>query len=304
MKKEVFCEVLGNINEIYVKEARETKSAGRAAGKSAVWVKWGALASCLCLVVCLYIPFARLTARFKADTLPTDYIQKIVYNNAYYEVCDDNDKSVLKKLGIKENITSADAGEFVTYLKKKTPGGKSEYIASEDISDIVLYSYAEAPCEAVYVICDNGQYDAVVFCRILDNEAVSLEKAYAIYNIKGASDISSISVVDSWSNKKIVGPTLTDETVISQFYSLSLALKDFSHRDHHKMNYGHIVTEEELVQAYAKTAESELTIMIETVDGLRFCLEYDPEGGWIESSQTMRYYRVTEEMASWFSNNF
>lgn len=296
MKKEVFCEVLGNINEIYVKEARETK----AAGKPAAWVKWGALASCLCLVACLYIPFARLTARFTQDKLLTD-MQLIEYNNAYYEVCDV--KSVLKKLGIKENITSTDAGEFVTYLKKKTPGQKSQYVVSEETSDIILYSYAEVPCEAVYVICDNGQYEAVVFCRILDNEAVSLEKAYAIYNIKSASDISFISVVDSWSNKKIVGPTLTDETVISQFYSLSLALKDYSHRDHHKMNYGHIETEEELVQAYAKTAESELTIMIETVDGLRFCLEYDPEGGWIESSQTMRYYRVTEEMASWFSDN-
>lgn len=301
MKKEVFCEVLGNINEIYVKEARETKPAGRAAGKSAAWVKWGALASCLCLVACLYIPFARLTARLTEDKLPTDDIQIIVYNNSYYEVCDD--KSVLKRLGIKENITSTDAGEFVAYLKKKTPGGKSEYVVSEEISDIVLYSYTWVPCEAVYIICDNGRYDAVVFCRILQNEAVSLEKAYAIYNIKSASNISSISVVDGWFNKKIVGPTLTDETVISQFYSLSLALKDYSHRDHHKMNYGHIVTEEELVQAYAKTAESELTIMIQTVDGFRFCLKYDAEGGWIESSQTMRYYRVTEEMARWFSDN-
>lgn len=298
MKKEVFCEVLGNINEIYVKEARETKTAG----KPSAWVKWGALASCLCLVVCLYIPFARLTARFTQDKLPTDMLQIIEYNNAYYEVCDV--KSVLKKLGIKENITSTDAGEFVTYLKKKTPGEKSQYVVSEEISDIVLYSYTWIPCEAVYIICDNGQYDAVVFCRILDNDAVSLEKAYAIYNIKSASDISSISVVDSWSNKKIVGPTLTNKTVISQFYSLSLALKDYSHRDHHKMNYGHIETEEELVQAYAITAEGELTIMIETVDGLRFCLGYDPEGGWIESSQTMRYYRVTEEMASWFADNF
>lgn len=297
MKKEVFCEVLGNINEIYVQEARETKMAG----KPAAWVKWGALACCFCLVVGLYIPFARLAARLTQDKLPTD-MQIIEYNNAYYEVCDD--KSVLKRLGVKESITGADAGEFVTYLKKKTPGGKSEYVVSEEITDIVLYSYTWVPCEAVYIICDNGQYDAVVFCGLIfHNEAISLEKAYAIYNIKSASDISSISVVDDWSNKKIVGPTLTDETVISQFYSLSLALKDYSHRDRHKINYGNIVTEEELVQAYAKTAESELTIMIETVDGLRFCLEYDAKGGWIESSQTMRYYRVTEEMASWFSDN-
>lgn len=43
-----------------------------------------------------------------------------------------------------------------------------------------------------------------------------------------------------------------------------------------------------------------LTIMIETTDGLRFCLEYDEVGGWIYSKDTLRYYRVTEEISKWF----
>ena len=46
MKKEAFCEVLGDINENYVKEAR----AGRKAKKPS-WMKWGAMAACLCLLV-------------------------------------------------------------------------------------------------------------------------------------------------------------------------------------------------------------------------------------------------------------
>lgn len=47
MKKEDFAEVLGDINENYVKEAETAKKA-----KKPVWLKWGAMAACLCLVVC------------------------------------------------------------------------------------------------------------------------------------------------------------------------------------------------------------------------------------------------------------
>ena len=46
MRKEEFAEVFGEINENYVKEAETIKKA-----KKPVWVKWGAMAACLCLVV-------------------------------------------------------------------------------------------------------------------------------------------------------------------------------------------------------------------------------------------------------------
>ena len=155
------------------------------------------------------------------------------------------------------------------------------------------------------MICDNGSYNAVVFCNfvLLDSEAVSLDSLYALYNIKNSSDISSISVVADWYTKKIIGTTLTDTNIISEFYTASLVLKDYSNDDYHKMNFGHIVTEEELLQAYKKTADNKITIMLETIDGLRFCLEYDAEGGWIDSNGTMRYYKVTQEITDWFSNN-
>ena len=46
MTNEKLYEVLGDINEKYVKEAREYHKA-----KKPVWIKWGAMAACLCLVV-------------------------------------------------------------------------------------------------------------------------------------------------------------------------------------------------------------------------------------------------------------
>lgn len=46
MKKEEFAEILGDINEKQVADAR----AGHT-GKKNVWLKWGAAAACLCLVI-------------------------------------------------------------------------------------------------------------------------------------------------------------------------------------------------------------------------------------------------------------
>ena len=47
MRKEVFCEIFGDINENHIKEARSTKGAYR----HIKWAKMGALAACVCLVV-------------------------------------------------------------------------------------------------------------------------------------------------------------------------------------------------------------------------------------------------------------
>lgn len=51
MTNEKLYEVLGDINEKHVKEAREYRKA-----KKPVWLKWGAMAACLCLVAVFAIP--------------------------------------------------------------------------------------------------------------------------------------------------------------------------------------------------------------------------------------------------------
>ena len=51
MRKEDFAEVLGEINEKHVLEARAERKA-----KKPVWVKWGAVAACLCLAVLIALP--------------------------------------------------------------------------------------------------------------------------------------------------------------------------------------------------------------------------------------------------------
>ena len=294
MTRKTISDAVSNIGTRHIEEAADFSVTKKV--RKPVWVKWVAMAACLAVVVAVVVPLSQISQ----DKLPTEDIQMIEYNNSYYEVCED--KSVLQKLGIKTTIDEKDAGEVITCLTKKTSGGKSEYIATEENTNIVLYSYADAPCEVVYVIHDNGKYNAVVFCNFIlpDTETISLDR---LYNIKNSSDISSISVVDDWYSKKVIGSTLTNASVISKFYNASLILRDYSNDDYHEKKYGHIATEEELVQAYEETADNEITIMLETSDGLRFCLEYDAEGGWIYSNGTLRYYQVTDEITRWFSKN-
>lgn len=51
MRKEEFCDILGDISEKHIAEARAERKA-----KKTLWLKWGAVAACLCLVVGLAIP--------------------------------------------------------------------------------------------------------------------------------------------------------------------------------------------------------------------------------------------------------
>ena len=65
MKKEEFCEVLGDMNENYVKEAGAVRKARKPG-----WMKWGAMAACLCLLVAGGVLFTRNRGNVAPDPDP------------------------------------------------------------------------------------------------------------------------------------------------------------------------------------------------------------------------------------------
>ena len=78
MKKEEFCEALGNINERYVEEAR----AGRK-GKKPGWIKWGAMAACFAAVTALgAVMLQGGWIGEKTDTAALDNGEKIVFEKS------------------------------------------------------------------------------------------------------------------------------------------------------------------------------------------------------------------------------
>ena len=64
MTNEKLYEILGGINEKRVEEAREYRKA-----KKPVWLKWGAMAACLCLMLVAFPVIQNLTSTQDADTI-------------------------------------------------------------------------------------------------------------------------------------------------------------------------------------------------------------------------------------------
>ena len=73
MKKEEFCEVLGDVNENYVKEAGAFRKA-----KKPRWMQWGAMAACVCLLVAGGVLFTRNRGNAAPDPDPVQIPNPII----------------------------------------------------------------------------------------------------------------------------------------------------------------------------------------------------------------------------------
>lgn len=90
MKKESrILDILGQVDEKYVGEA----APGKKANKKSSWMKWGALAACLCLVICaITIPLLREPAVTPGDLAPMVFVNDTIYyqsgNKSFSEMQD------------------------------------------------------------------------------------------------------------------------------------------------------------------------------------------------------------------------
>lgn len=186
MKNEKLYEVLGDINEKYVKEAREYRNT-----KKSIWIKWGAMAACLCLMIGLVIPILNNeTAAPQQDELPPvseelppmidegpagmytpDQTEIVEFNGAEYVVCGKGEEAVLQEYGIPAELTEDLAGEHVCYLgisdNRYIPVEKAD---SSEENDIELFEYAPAPNENIYIMCRSGEYYAAIRSDIYNKD--------------------------------------------------------------------------------------------------------------------------------------
>lgn len=150
MTNEKLYEVLGDINETHVKEAREYRKTRKPA-----WVKWGAMAACLCLIV---------VGAFIAPNLgdgALDYAETVIYNNMKYAVCGVGEANILEECGLPTEITKDLAGKHLGYLAQ---GEKNTLVIADDLenSKVELFEYAPRPNDNVYILCIEGEYYAAI----------------------------------------------------------------------------------------------------------------------------------------------
>lgn len=302
MKEEKIFESIADIDEIYVAEAR-TNTAKR---KHPVWMNGIAMVACLALVVTT--GFA-LINHFepKVDLPETEIVDinwLIEYDNAYYEIVQYNPE-FLERKGIETDISRECAGNHIAYLKKEYPEAEySDYVVSQEETDMELLEYAPANQKAVRVFREGEQYYAAVFCNYLiaDTESLSFEEAFKVYGITKPEDIKSIVSVKTDNEYKANGSAVIDKALMASFYDEILMLEKFSEDEFDKAQFTY-EDENKADEYHTQFADDRNDIMIETAEGLRFIISYYPTYDWVDVSLAQTYYKMSLELEEWIETN-
>ena len=274
---------------------------------SSVWMKWGAMAACLCLLVGVLVPLANSLfnakggSGFQDDLLGDTAL--LYFQGALYECC--YTKEGLKRVGLPSEITKDMAGEHVAYLKMGDVGGYQE---TTEITNMELFQYAPAPTRAVYVLRDGESYMAVLFCRTYFPDDIGaytdLAEVYRFFDISDASDIVSIAQTD-WNRGKVTGAEITEPNAIEEFYALTTDITKFVSMGNNEFQSIVFdgIPEEEQQEDHNALADDLQVIRVETKDGFKFYLSYYPNYGFLYSGHAMAYHQVTPELKLWFETN-
>ena len=142
MTNEKLYEVLGDINEKHVYEARAYHKA-----KKPIWAKWGAIAACLVLVCVVAIPLFlhnndSVTTPGIADAAPMIYVNDTLYKQSTSQTSFNELKGDFVYLGVIESdVTNFqgtnDAGNYLDGIPKEN------FQANHPIVGAEIYQYGE-----------------------------------------------------------------------------------------------------------------------------------------------------------------
>ena len=142
MTNEKLYEILGDINEKHVYEARAYHKA-----KKPIWAKWGAIAACLVLVCVVAIPLFlhnndSVTTPGIADAAPMIYVNDTLYKQSTSQTSFNELKDDFIYLGVIEsdvtNIQGTnDAGNYLDGIPKEN------FQANHPIVGAEIYQYGE-----------------------------------------------------------------------------------------------------------------------------------------------------------------
>ena len=142
MTNEKLYEILGDINEKHVYEARAYHKA-----KKPIWAKWGAIAACLVLVCVVAIPLFlhnndSVTAPGIADAAPMIYVNDTLYKQSTSQTSFNELKDDFVYLGVIESdVTNFqgtnDAGNYLDGIPKEN------FQANHPIVGAEIYQYGE-----------------------------------------------------------------------------------------------------------------------------------------------------------------
>ena len=150
MKANDLLDLIGNADDKMIAEAKTTRKS-----RKNTWIKWGAMAACLCLVVVGIVTIPNLTDNAQ------DYAETVTYNNAQYVICGSGEADILRKCGLPTEIAVDLAGESLGCLAQAE---KNNYVISENAKagNFELFDYAPQPNDNVYIVRIEGNYYAAI----------------------------------------------------------------------------------------------------------------------------------------------
>ncbi len=165
MRKEDFAETFGDINEKHILEARAERKA-----KKPVWVKWGAMAACLCLVA-----VGVWHSNIGTPTLPPTVGEQVNKVDIPNNTTDTNIEANIGNEGKVDTIIWLSADEVLKSAEIETQMGVA-------VPLLVAYQGAIYGCPTEEYN-ENSQY------ALLENEVILRKNySYPAYQVKDVSD--------------------------------------------------------------------------------------------------------------------
>lgn len=158
MTRKTISDAVTNISTEYIEKAADYTVAKKA--HKPVWVKWAAMAACLCLVVVgvltipnwLHNPQHGQGSKSKAPT--------VIMNDAEYTICGTSaEAAILEECGLPTELSSELAGTFVAYLDYD---GECYYTITDKETENVMFEYKPEPNTNVYIVMIDETYYAAI----------------------------------------------------------------------------------------------------------------------------------------------
>lgn len=280
MRKEEFAEVLGDISEKHIVDARADRKA-----QKPVWLKWGAIAACLCLVIGIAIPVLNLKGGPGQDD-PLRPLNVIEYNGAYYESVDMTDIPTLNAYNLPHEITADMIGAPLGAGLAQN-GVQKAFYQYEPYADIVTVTTElkqERAQRAVYIVEDSGAYSFALFCNFISfdsNTHTEASEMFAVYGVDEAEDIAKITI----GADKITDANKIKALFDNLYHSHSMGNDDYQNAIFKGMS------EEEQQALSDELADSAIEISIVTTEGVAINhIAYSPTINCV--SWALNYYKL------------
>ena len=153
MKNKRLLNLIGDVDDKFIEEAASATQNPRHG-----WVKWAALAACLCLILVGAFAFGKdkapvLTPNDSAASgVATLYNDKIYIALISPEEC--------KAVGLPETVTEDVIGEHLAFMK--LDGGVADYVEAIEETDIELYACTVNTTREVLILRDGEAFWPIV----------------------------------------------------------------------------------------------------------------------------------------------